>query len=328
MPIPVLVKVLYIEAGIEMRKSARLLEDLTSNDDLKTSFMVVPNMLTGLEVVDYNDIDIIFVEGNQQRPFGAEAFLNNLQILGLKIPVIIMLNYDSEVTDEMVSFLGFSGVLRRPYTGAALSGVISACLSYSIQFSTSENCQSFDSQFSGLLSTMPLLPEKEIYNVMKNEAKNPNMSLFSDEYVEDSISSVDSLNRCDEATNHEDDSNISNEFNNRKQSDSCHKKITEEDRKETEKNEGNKKEEEEERDKESEDEKEREIMQNLPDDISELFNIESDAEYEWIHNENTNKKIEKVIEGDRKRLCVEKESERKDARCESFQFDQLDVLYI
>eukprot|EP01041_Mallomonas_annulata_P010071 gene10071-20988_t len=121
------VKALYIEAGVDSKASATLLENAVRSRGLLVSFTVVSNAILGIETTEHNAYDIAFVEDCLDG-FGAADFVGLLRTMGNPVPVVLLVDIDDAINDDHIRSLGFSGVLRKPFAASSLHQVLQSIL--------------------------------------------------------------------------------------------------------------------------------------------------------------------------------------------------------
>eukprot|EP01041_Mallomonas_annulata_P001222 gene1222-2375_t len=134
-----LLKVLYIEAGVDSKGSAILLENGTQSHGVLATFTVVSSAFTGIDCTEHTSYDIIFVEDCNDG-FGAADFVGLLRTIGNPVPVVLLVGIEDDINDDHIRSFGFSGVLRKPFSPKSLCRVIHTIMQQ-------QNAQ----QFSGMM---------------------------------------------------------------------------------------------------------------------------------------------------------------------------------
>lgn len=116
-----LIKILYIEPGVDEKEGSRVLEKCTDQlDEYCVSFTVVPNCFVGLECTEHTCFDLIIVQSSIPQ-IKALEFLNILRAVGAPTPVVLLV--DLAIVDEWCDIqesgakdLGFTAILRKPFS--------------------------------------------------------------------------------------------------------------------------------------------------------------------------------------------------------------------
>lgn len=116
-----LIKILYIEPGVDEKEASRVLEKCTDGlDEYSFSFTVVPNGFLGLECTEHTCYDIIIIQSSLPQ-INAVQFLQILRKVGAETPVVLLI--DLTVADEWIDIqdndakdLGFTAILRKPFS--------------------------------------------------------------------------------------------------------------------------------------------------------------------------------------------------------------------
>jgi CheY-like chemotaxis protein len=116
-----LIKILYIEPGVDEKEGSRVLEKCTESlDEYCFSFTVVPNGFVGLECTEHTCFDLIIVQSSMPQ-IRALEFLHILRTVGAPTSVVLLV--DLTITDEWCDIeesrakeLGFTAILRKPFS--------------------------------------------------------------------------------------------------------------------------------------------------------------------------------------------------------------------
>lgn len=120
---------MYVEAGLDTRESSARLESCTARhfSSCIFSFLVVPDAFRALECIEHTYFSCIFLHRDLPNLNGIEA-LNILRTSGYQNGVILVVNQDDLFTIDNALAVGFSGLLRKPYSSLQLSDCIASCL--------------------------------------------------------------------------------------------------------------------------------------------------------------------------------------------------------
>eukprot|EP00607_Mallomonas_marina_P008235 CAMPEP_0182416894 /NCGR_PEP_ID=MMETSP1167-20130531/1281_1 /TAXON_ID=2988 /ORGANISM="Mallomonas Sp, Strain CCMP3275" /LENGTH=282 /DNA_ID=CAMNT_0024590047 /DNA_START=70 /DNA_END=918 /DNA_ORIENTATION=- len=158
-----IVKALYIEPHIDSRKSSSMLQKLTEDCGIRTIFTVFPDQVSALESIDHHHFDITFIGGCSVRSEDVEVFVKALRLRNLTTPVIFMADDHISISDKNCDELGLGGVLRYPYTGVTISGVLKNVIFHS--------SNEFNPQEIYFESVIPVkLPAAESSDIMANSS--------------------------------------------------------------------------------------------------------------------------------------------------------------
>ena len=116
-----LIKILYVEPGVDEKEASKVLEKCTEGlDECCFSFTVVPNAFLGLECTEHTSYDIIIIQASLPQ-INAVQFLQILRKVGAETPVVLLI--DLTVADEWIHIqdndakdLGFTAILRKPFS--------------------------------------------------------------------------------------------------------------------------------------------------------------------------------------------------------------------
>ena len=138
---PTLLTCMYVEANLDTIESSEHLQSCTARHftDQFFSFLVVPDAFRALECLSHMNFCCIFLHRDLPSLNGFEA-LNILKTSNFDKPVILVVEDLDDIPDEEAQHMGFSAVLRKPFSSLQLSEIIAGCIG-PVEAMESENPQ-------------------------------------------------------------------------------------------------------------------------------------------------------------------------------------------
>jgi CheY-like chemotaxis protein len=144
-----LIKILYVEPGVDEKEASKVLEKCTEGlDECCFSFTVVPNAFLGLECTEHTSYDIIIIQASLPQ-INAVHFLNILKTVGAQTPVVLLV--DLTIADEWIDIqdkdakeLGFTAILRKPFSTNHLCNLIKSVIEDSEEAAAHAKKESLD----------------------------------------------------------------------------------------------------------------------------------------------------------------------------------------
>eukprot|EP00596_Hydrurales_sp_CCMP1899_P008476 CAMPEP_0119053004 /NCGR_PEP_ID=MMETSP1177-20130426/74126_1 /TAXON_ID=2985 /ORGANISM="Ochromonas sp, Strain CCMP1899" /LENGTH=636 /DNA_ID=CAMNT_0007032785 /DNA_START=96 /DNA_END=2006 /DNA_ORIENTATION=- len=146
---PRIVKILYVEPGVDEKGGARMLEQSTENTNYSCVFTVVSNGFLGLECSEYTCYDFIIVKKDMQH-LGAIDMMNVLKAVGCPTPLVVLLDEHDNCSDYDSNALGFFAALRKPLSTKILSTLIETIVNRYTAAPSSSSSSSYPSSSSNL----------------------------------------------------------------------------------------------------------------------------------------------------------------------------------
>lgn len=119
---------LYVEAHLDTIESSKYLESCTSIHftDQIFSFLVATDAFRAFEYLSQKDFSCIFLHHDLPGINGEEA-LRILNTSQYQKGIILVVEEHDDISPERAVVLGFSAVLRKPFSSLQLCNAISAC---------------------------------------------------------------------------------------------------------------------------------------------------------------------------------------------------------